>query len=208
MSDKLALILHWFSNINNCWGVSVQSSGLSLHIFIGSSYHSMGPNLHLSFLDLAKGKHRPVPENFICGWNQNEVPWLSNIYLISQYKQWVSCPDDHNIYWSNAGPIYYLDPLHFPPFDILGFCKTGLGVDIFIRWVNGYNICFLEVIYYDRGWGELKISPYFHQYSINVGVCELEFSMLSLSVHSGLATYLPKNEFWIIIIWLVIYWVT
>ena len=99
-------------------------------------------------------------------------------------------------------------PRIFSLFGSLGWRKTGLGVGVFIMWGERYKICFIEGVDDDMVWGELNSSNCFHQYSIHVIVCELEGSMLSLSVHFGLSKNLLQIEVWTIIIWLVISWVT
>ena len=168
------------------------------------SYHYLGPNLHVSLLDLLKGQHSPVPDSVIICCPHNEVPRYYEISILSQYKHWFNCPDDHNIFCNNAVPIYYFNFLRFYPFGGLGCCKTGLGVGVFLRWGEGYKLCFLETIDDYKVRGDLKRSPYFHQYIINVRICELQVSMLSLSVHSGLIIEPLQLEVWPIIIWLVI----
>ena len=63
--DHVALILHWYSNINPCWVFRVHSDGLYLSILLGRYYHSPGPNFHLSLFDLLKWRHSPLPDNII-----------------------------------------------------------------------------------------------------------------------------------------------
>ena len=121
------IILHWYSNINTCWGFRVNSSGLSLSILLGNSYHSPGSIFHLSFFDLLKGKHSLLPDNVIRCCPQKEAPWCSNISLLSRDNHWVSFTYDHNIFWSNAGPSYYFDLLDFFPLWEFGLLQDRLG---------------------------------------------------------------------------------
>ena len=74
----------------------------------------------------------------------------STFYFLSQDKHWVSCTDYHNIFWGNSGPRYYIDLLRFF-FGSLGCCKTGLGIGVFIRWGEWYNIYFIEGVDDKRG---------------------------------------------------------
>ena len=107
-------------------------------------------------------------------------------------KKLASYPDDHNIFWSNDGPNYDLNLICFFPFGSLLCCKTGLGFGVLIRLGEGYRIFFPEGIDYYKGWGDMEISPYFHQYIIHVSIFELQGSMLALPVHSGLAVDNPS----------------
>ena len=59
---------------------------------------------------------------------------------------------------------------------VLVFSSDGVRGKIFIfEGIDDY-----------RGRGELKRSPFFHQYIIHVGSCEPQGSMMSLSVHYSL----------------------
>ena len=75
--------------------------------------------------------------------------------------------------------------------------QVGLGVQAFFVGIDDYRV-----------WVELKSSPCFNWYSIHVVVCEIEGSVLSLPVHSGLAIDPLQLEFWPIIMCMVISWVT
>ena len=75
-------------------------------------------NFHLSFLDLLKGKQSPVSDSVIICIPQKEVTCCSDFYLLYQDKHCVSCPDDHYIFWINAGPSYHFNLIRFFP---LGF---------------------------------------------------------------------------------------
>ena len=143
LSNHEALRLYGCINIKPFWEVRVHYDGFSLSILLGNSYYSPGPNFCLSFLDLLKGEHNPVPENFISWFPQKEFPWCHKISFLSQDNHWVSCPDDHNIFWSNYGHSYYFIYSGFS-FGILGCCKIGLGVGVFIRWDEGCKLFFLS----------------------------------------------------------------
>ena len=84
--------------------------------------------------------------------------------------------------------------------------RLGCWCILQVGW--GYNLCFFEGIDDDRGWGEIKSSQCFHQYSIRAGICEIKGSMLYPPVHSILAIETLQIEVFSIIICPVISWVT
>ena len=139
------IILHWYSNINNCWGFTVNYSGLSFSILLGNSYHYPGPNFHISLLDLLKGQHIPVTDSVIICYPKKEVHWCHNIYLIYQEIHRTSCPDDHSILWINARSSYYFNLLRFYPLEVWADARQawvlvsssgGVRVARFFSWRN------------------------------------------------------------------------
>ena len=75
---------------------------------------------------------------------------MLQLYLLYKYNHWVSCPDDHSIFWSNYGPNYHFSLLYFFSFGGLGCCNTGLSGGVLVRWGEGYKLCLIEDIDDDR----------------------------------------------------------
>ena len=65
LGNHVALSLHWYSNINPCWGLRVHYDGFYLPTFLGNSYYSPVPRFHFSFLDFLKGQHSPMTNSVI-----------------------------------------------------------------------------------------------------------------------------------------------
>ena len=150
----------------------------------------------------------PVPHGVIFRCPDEEVTWCSTTSFINQDDHWFNCTDCFHLYRKNTCFCYLSNLILLFSVWLLITSETSLVVCVNVWWVEGENMCLLEIVLGDcRGW-KFESFPCRNGDIIYVSRYKLDGSMVSHPVQYCITIQILELHVWTVIVWLVMHRIT